>query len=41
MTEEVHNALSVFLVLSPTPGLNSFLLVRLVPRYVQSFSISK
>jgi hypothetical protein len=39
--EEMHNALFAFVILSSTSGLNSFLLVRIVPRYVQSLTISK
>jgi hypothetical protein len=39
--EEVHNALFVFVILSSTSGLNSCLLVRIVPQCVESFTVSK
>jgi len=39
--EEVHNALFAFVILSSTSGFKSFLLVRIVPIYVQSLAISK
>lgn len=39
--EELHNALFMFVILSSSSGLNSFLLVRIVRRHVQSFTISK